>query len=150
MDDARHDDAPPPPPAASAGEGAGDASAARLLRRSRDDRVIAGVCGGLGRYLGVDPILVRLAFVALTVAGGAGVLVYLVGWIAIPEERAGEDPGRAPRAAGSTARVVAGAVLVGIGATMLLDRLVPSLGRYVWPLVLIALGLLVLGAGVRR
>jgi phage shock protein C len=51
-----------------------DRPATRLLRRSRDDRVIAGVCGGLGRYLQVDPVLLRIALVILTVSGGLGVL----------------------------------------------------------------------------
>lgn len=52
----------------------------RLLRRSRDDRVIGGVCGGLGRYLGVDPVLLRIAMVILAIAGGGGILIYLVAW----------------------------------------------------------------------
>ncbi len=51
----------------------------KVLRRSRDDRVIAGVCGGLGRYLGIDPVVVRLAALVLVVAGGTGVLLYLIG-----------------------------------------------------------------------
>jgi phage shock protein C len=55
-----------------------DRPATRLLRRSREDRVIAGVCGGLGRYLEVDPVLLRIALVILTVSGGLGVLLYLV------------------------------------------------------------------------
>jgi len=44
------------------------------------------VCAGLGAYFGVDPTLVRLAFVVLTVFGGAGVLLYLCAWLLIPEE----------------------------------------------------------------
>lgn len=50
----------------------------RGLRRSRRDRVVAGVCGGVGEYLGVDPVLLRLAAVALTLSGGAGVLTYVM------------------------------------------------------------------------
>jgi len=61
------------------------------LRRTRDDRVIGGVCGGLGRYLGVDPVLMRIAFVILAFAGGGGILVYLIAWVLIPAERPGED-----------------------------------------------------------
>jgi phage shock protein C len=48
-----------------------DRPATRLLRRSREDRVIAGVCGGLGRYLEVDPVLLRIALVILTAAVGS-------------------------------------------------------------------------------
>src|SRR5215213_9334118 len=55
------------------------ASSAAIVR-SRDNRVLLGVAGGLGERLGVDPILVRIAFAVLTVAGGAGVLLYLLAW----------------------------------------------------------------------
>jgi phage shock protein C len=50
--------------------------------------MIAGVCGGIAKYAGVDPVLVRLAMVALVIFGGAGLLLYLAGWIIIPEEDA--------------------------------------------------------------
>jgi phage shock protein C len=48
----------------------------RVLRRSRTDRFIGGVCGGLGRYLGVDPLLMRIAAIALALSRGAGALAY--------------------------------------------------------------------------
>ena len=54
------------------------------LMRTNDDRMIGGVCGGLGRYLKIDPVLVRLAFVLLTLSGGAGPLVYLLLLILMP------------------------------------------------------------------
>lgn len=54
------------------------------LYRSTTDRMIGGVCGGLGVYLAIDPILIRLFFVLLTLAGGSGVLIYLLLWILIP------------------------------------------------------------------
>ncbi len=56
------------------------------LERLRSDRVIAGVASGLARHLGIDAAWVRIAFVVLSLFGGAGVLAYLIGWIAIPEE----------------------------------------------------------------
>jgi phage shock protein C len=58
----------------------------RILYRSRDDRMLAGVCGGLGDYFGVDPTLVRLLFVLLALFTGVGVLAYIVLWIVVPEE----------------------------------------------------------------
>jgi phage shock protein PspC (stress-responsive transcriptional regulator) len=58
----------------------------KRLYRIREGRVVAGVCAGLAAYFGIDPTLVRLAFALLTIFGGAGVLVYLVAWIVIPEE----------------------------------------------------------------
>ncbi len=48
------------------------------LRRSVDDKMVAGVCGGLGSYFKTDPVWFRLAFVVVTLAGGAGILIYLV------------------------------------------------------------------------
>jgi phage shock protein C len=59
----------------------------RRLTRSRTDRMLGGVCGGLAKYLGVDPTLVRLGVVALTiVSGGAGIVAYVAAWIIVPEE----------------------------------------------------------------
>ena len=57
-----------------------------LLRRSYDDRMLGGVAGGLARYLGVDTMIVRIAFVVLTVFGGAGIPLYLAGLLLIPDE----------------------------------------------------------------
>jgi phage shock protein PspC (stress-responsive transcriptional regulator) len=58
----------------------------KRLYRSRTDRMLAGVCGGIGQYLNIDPTLVRLAFVILAIWGGGGILAYLIAWIIIPEE----------------------------------------------------------------
>lgn len=57
----------------------------RVLKRS-DDRMIAGVCGGIADYLGLDPTLVRIAYAALAVISAAfpGILVYLVLWVVMP------------------------------------------------------------------
>lgn len=56
------------------------------LYRSRTNRVIAGIAGGLGEYFQVDPVIVRLLWVLLGFAGGHGVLLYIIAWILIPEE----------------------------------------------------------------
>jgi len=58
------------------------------MRRSRDDRYIAGVCGGLARYLNVDPVVVRVIMAALTVIGGVGLVLYAAAWLLAPEEGA--------------------------------------------------------------
>jgi len=59
----------------------------RKLYRSRNDHMIAGVCGGLGKYLGIDPTLIRLAFVLLLLFGiGSGLLVYLAMMLLVPLE----------------------------------------------------------------
>ena len=54
------------------------------LTRSATDKVIGGVCGGLGEYFGLDPVIVRLIFVALIFAGGISVLLYPVLWLIMP------------------------------------------------------------------
>jgi phage shock protein PspC (stress-responsive transcriptional regulator) len=59
------------------------------LHRSRRGRMLAGVAAGLADYLGVDPTLVRLAFVALAFMGGLAVPLYLAGWLVIPDEDGG-------------------------------------------------------------
>ncbi len=59
----------------------------RQFRRSRTDRRIAGVCGGLGAYFGIDSTLIRLIFVLLLLPGGApGLLPYIILWVIMPEE----------------------------------------------------------------
>lgn len=66
----------------------------RRLHRSRRDRVLFGVCSGLGEYFEIDPVLIRLAFVLITLAGGAGILTYLVLAVVLPEEGAPDEPGQ--------------------------------------------------------
>jgi phage shock protein C len=56
------------------------------LHRAGEGRVVAGVCAGLAAYFSVDPTLVRLAFVLITLFGGLGILFYLCAWVVIPEE----------------------------------------------------------------
>ena len=58
----------------------------RYLRKSRTDQMIAGVCGGLAEYLGVDSTMVRLAWAICVVFGGAGLLLYIIAAIIIPYE----------------------------------------------------------------
>ncbi|CAN5548165.1 hypothetical protein BH20ACT23_BH20ACT23_22510 [soil metagenome] len=70
----------------------------RLTRRAHgQDRVIGGVAGGLADYFGIDPLLVRLAFAGFSLLGGGGVVLYVLGWIFIPERGEGEIVGKAPR-----------------------------------------------------
>lgn len=64
------------------------------LYRSSTDRMIAGVCGGLGKYFSVDPTIVRLVFLLLLILGGSGFLLYLILWIVVPDE---QQLGAAPR-----------------------------------------------------
>jgi phage shock protein PspC (stress-responsive transcriptional regulator) len=63
-------------------------SAPKRLERSREDRMVAGVCGGLARYFGIHPAFYRVGFVVLTLLGGSGILVYLAAVLVIPKEGA--------------------------------------------------------------
>lgn len=120
------------------------------LRRSTEDRVIAGVCGGLGRYFNTDPVWFRLGFVVVTLAGGAGILIYLISWLVIPEAGKGDVlVGRAD-AMGSQGPMIAGIALVGIGLMLLVNTLVPWFDRVMWPLAVIAAGAGMLYLGSRR
>ena len=56
----------------------------RKLYRNTNDKVIAGVCSGIGDYLRLDPVLVRLLMIAFAFAGGAGLAVYIVAWVIVP------------------------------------------------------------------
>ena len=62
-----------------------------LLRRSLNDRMVAGVAGGLARYFGVDAVIIRIAFVVLTFFGGVGIVIYLAGLLLIPDEGSDES-----------------------------------------------------------
>ena len=59
-------------------------SARPQLRRSGTDRMAGGVCGGLADYTGIDSLLWRVGFVGLTIAGGSGIIVYLLLWVLMP------------------------------------------------------------------
>ena len=103
---------PPPPAAATAAAGA-----PRRLTRSSSDRVLGGVAGGLGRYFDIDPIIFRIGFVVLTIAGGAGVLAYLAAWLVVPPDPV---PGEPP--------VARNRVLTWIGAGILIIAACVALG----------------------
>ncbi len=135
----------------------------KRLRRSRADRVLGGVCGGLAEYFGVDVVLLRIVAVALALSGGAGFVLYVIAWIVVPEGDTGPaGPGATAAQAGpredetsrarsrTTAVTIMGAALVAIGALMLLNRVLPWLdAALVWPIVLVAAGVSILTSGRR-
>jgi phage shock protein PspC (stress-responsive transcriptional regulator) len=117
------------------------ASSPPTLRRDPERRLIAGVCAGLARYFGIDPLWVRIAFVAASAAGGFGIVVYVLAWAFMPAE-VGVTPRRLPW----TGRRAS--VEVGAGAGLLLLALLLALrasslwfsDAIVWPLVLVGAG----------
>jgi len=118
--------------------------AVKRLERSRSDRMLAGVCGGLARYFDIAPAFYRVGFVVLTLLGGAGILIYLVAALVIPAE--GEEDSIAAAALrnrrerpwpllGLALVTVAAAVLIAHGAFW------PS-GDAAWVLLLLAGGMI--------
>lgn len=135
------------------------------LFRSRTDRVIGGVAGGIARSLNADPAIVRLIFALLIIFGGGGLLLYLILWIAIPEEplqyfqenmgtgeaKAEEtagtpDPGTVPAYTPrkNNGALIVGLILIAIGAIFLLDRILPNIYinfRDFWPVIIVIAGI---------
>ncbi|MHB8926477.1 MAG: PspC domain-containing protein [Bacillota bacterium] len=147
----------------------------RSLYRSRHERVIAGVCGGIADYFKIDVTVVRLIWAVAVFAGGTGILAYILAALIIPEEPYGYVPdnnpsgraaenggateagapapghaeGRRTQASGSTAAVF-GWFLLGFGLLLLLRNFIPwfTWGLF-WPLVLIAFGAYIVFTGLR-
>jgi phage shock protein PspC (stress-responsive transcriptional regulator) len=138
---------PPPPPAGP--------SARPQLRRSRTDKILGGVNGGLAEYSGIDPLLWRVGFVALAFAGGTGVVVYLLLWLLMPAGPPG--PPRAEGTAVPAARkrpagprspvpgITMAALLIVIGVLVMIDRLT---GADLGPRAFLGSALLVVGLGL--
>ena len=103
------------------------------LRRSRTDRKIAGVSGGIGRYAGIDPLIVRILFVVLAVFGGSGLLLYALGWLLVPEDGETESEGERlfhgrSKSSLSTVLAIVVVLVVGLAATGTLLDSGPGLG----------------------
>jgi signal transduction histidine kinase/phage shock protein PspC (stress-responsive transcriptional regulator) len=108
------------------------------VARSRSDRVLAGVAGGIADRLRIDPILVRLAAVALAAAGGFGVALYVVAWLLLAEEEPGQPPSARP--APNLQREI-GFALVVLGVLVFLRDVGLWFGDSLsWPVALAAFG----------
>lgn len=136
------------------------------LFRSRTDRIIGGVAGGIAASLNTDSSLIRVIFVLLAIFGGGGVLLYLILWIALPEDdlpyympssgektEEGEDtPGREPTPVDYPHRrdgsLIAGIILIVIGGAFLTERFLPRLhfGDF-WPIIIVLAGVIIIATG---
>lgn len=76
----------------------------KRLMRSRTERMIAGVCGGLAEYFHMDPTIVRVIFVLAALVNGMGLIVYLVLWLVMPEAPASAPVVPPAQASGDTAK----------------------------------------------
>lgn len=126
------------------------------LTKSDSDRVIAGVCGGLGQYLGISANLVRLAFVLLIFASGTGIVLYLLLMVLIPrDDGADEELQRAIKISGQDddppaakpavdvtdrRRTAAAYGLIFLGVVFLLQQLGLFNGLWILPLIFIGVG----------
>jgi phage shock protein PspC (stress-responsive transcriptional regulator) len=154
----------------------GDAVPRDRLYRSRTDRVLAGVAGGMAEWLDQDPSIVRLVWAVLVVFGGAGLILYIIAAFVIPEEpleaegpmpvggvsgTSSMDPGADPRAARrgahrarygpSSGGIVIGLILILAGGWFLLRDVFPWIDDSVLgPVILVAAGILLIAAALRR
>jgi len=114
------------------------------LTRSREDRMLGGVCAGLGRYLGIDPTIVRIVAVAL-ILSGVGVIAYIVAWVVIPEAPPGAPEMAAPHQDRRTTAIVIGAALIAIGSLLVVRQTMPwfAHGTF-WPLIMLGTGVAIL------
>ncbi len=127
----------------------------KKLYRSEKDKVIFGVCGGLGEYFAIDSLIVRLIFLALFFGGGAGLIIYLIFALLVPSESEGpkvvQTVGEEKKASVSKLNnkdwtFILGAILVVIGISTLLSNFWPFhfiWGNF-WPLLLILAGLMII------
>jgi phage shock protein PspC (stress-responsive transcriptional regulator) len=130
------------PPAAEAGTatappGAGPAPVRRLVRRT-DNQMIAGVASGVAASLGVEPAIVRVGFVVLSVFGGLGVLLYVLGWLLLPAD-GGESIGQAVARRPGGLRSYLGVGLMILAVAILASAF--SSPSVVWAVALIAFGI---------
>jgi phage shock protein PspC (stress-responsive transcriptional regulator) len=121
------------------------------LRRSQSDRVLGGVAAGFARWLGIDPVIVRVVLVVLAVFGGSGLLLYLIGWLFIPEDGAPSsqaerfiDQSRQPNSTARTLLIVVGVVVGVIIFASLVGAMFGGWGGGGSFLLLLAVGALVL------
>ena len=136
----------------------------KKLHRSRNDRIIAGVCGGIAEYLAIDSTIVRIVFALITVIpNGVGLLAYIIMVIVVPEEPVSEteSSGGLNKSVGyvrvvdgrvetsedrswlSQRRNLVGLVIILLGVASLIRAIMPSLGwadHMFWPLLVILIG----------
>jgi len=121
------------------------AGRSHTLARSLDDRVVAGVAGGLAAHLAVDTSWVRLGFVVASFFWGVGLVVYALLWITLPEEPESEGAPVGPPLATGDPKTVVGILLLTLGLLVILWNVLSHLSFWiVLPILLVGLGLFLL------
>jgi phage shock protein PspC (stress-responsive transcriptional regulator) len=133
------------------------------LYRSRTDTIVAGVCGGIGNYLKVDPILFRILFVFGILIGGGGLIAYIVMWIIVPIENTitintsqmeTENTNNfktEKKSNKNDGNLWGGIILITIGGLFLIDRFMPRINfGDLWPVILIAVGAILIAKNYQR
>lgn len=135
------------------------------LYRSETNKIIAGICGGIGEYLSIDPVIFRIIFILGTIFGGWGIIVYIILWIVIPSEsKAGSiNEGNVKEnveeiklkaknfatdiASGNDSKVWIGIIIALVGVMFLFSNFgifyIFDFAKF-WPLILVGLGLLII------
>ena len=134
-----------------------DQSPTQRLFRSRTDRVLGGVCGGLAKYFNIDPTLTRVFFAIIGLSWGLGVLLYIVMWLIVPEEggvavieqiKSDNPPAKPVNVLGrANHRTFLAVVLIAIGSIALLNQYFPHdwiRWPSLWALVLVAVGVYII------
>ena len=130
----------------------------KRLERDLQNKVLGGVCSGLGNYFEMDPTFWRVLFFFLFLIGCSGLLIYIILWIAmpaaaphaIPDGIASQEVGNVQANPDSERRkrnsnMAAGLVLIGIGIISLLARYIPQINWHTaWPIILIVLGIILI------
>lgn len=126
----------------------------KRLERDLRNRVLGGVCSGLGNYFDTDPTIWRVLFFLLFFLGCSGLLIYIILWIAMPEKK--WQPGTTVEDATVTDSVntdsksqhgswTAGLILIGIGTIALIGRYIPQINWHtIWPIILIVIGIILI------
>jgi phage shock protein C len=118
---------------------------AKRLYRSITNKIIGGVCGGLGEYFDVDPVLVRVITVLLFLATGFGILAYIIAWIIIPKRPLDVVPVPANHEYSSWSKYLPGLILMAIGVILLIrESWFWFDWEDFWPVILIVVGLLLI------
>lgn len=125
----------------------------KRLERDLQNKVLGGVCSGLGNYFDMDPTFWRVLFFVLFLFGCSGLLIYIILWIAMPSAKyiPGAEVMTNPQESSPEAdrkknsNMAAGLTLIGIGAISLVARYIPQFNwRTAWPILLIVLGIILI------